>query len=117
MVRSSSSPPPLSFSEAINKAKAEKAPDAPRETPVSPAEAARKTPPSMLSYRDSDAAPERRAKSDDEDDEIVLRMPGSFYFDHQGGAVAGGVTTPPAGIVGHYDVIGMLGNLWRRMQL
>jgi len=105
---SPSSPPPLSFSGAISKAKAEKAPGAPRETPVAPAEAARKTPPSMDGNRDANAA--------SEEDEMVLHMPGSFYFDRRSGAGAGGVT-PPVGTVDHYDVIGMLGNLWRRLQL
>ena len=52
-------------------------------------------------------ASKRRA----EVDEVELRMLGSFEFeDHDSGAAR-------AGTVGAFDAVGMLGNLWRRMQV
>ena len=56
----------------------------------------------------------RRAEGDEdeeEDEEVELRMPGSFQFeDHDNGAAR-------AGTVDRFDAVGMLGNLWRRMQV
>ena len=59
---------------------------------------------------------------EDEEDEVVvveeveLRMPGCFDF---GFADPGGAAreTPGAGTVDPFDAVGMLGNLWRRMQV
>ena len=59
-------------------------------------------------------ASERRASGDEdeeEDEEDELRMPGSFDFEnHDSGATR-------AGTVDSFDAVGMLGNLWRRMQV
>ena len=59
-------------------------------------------------------ASERRAERDEgeeEGEEVELHMPGSFEFeDHDGGAAR-------AGTVDRFDAVGMLGNLWRRMQV
>ena len=53
---------------------------------------------------------ERRAERE-EVEEVELRMPGSFEFeDHDTGAER-------AGNVDRFDAVGMLGNLWRRMQV
>ena len=60
------------------------------------------------------AAAGRRAGEDedgDEDEEVELLMPGSSDFeDHDSGAAR-------AGAVDSFDAVGMLGNLWRRMQV
>jgi len=42
-------------------------------------------------------------------------MPGSFDFGDQGGGA--GRETPGAGTVDPFDAVGMLANLWRRMQV
>jgi hypothetical protein len=59
-------------------------------------------------------ASERRASEDEdeeEDEEVELRMPGSFDFEnHDSGAARVGTTDL-------LDAVGMLGNLWRRMQV
>ncbi len=59
-------------------------------------------------------ASERRAEGDEdeeEDEEDELRMPGSFEFeDHDSGAARAGTVDP-------FDGVGMLGNLWLRMQV
>jgi hypothetical protein len=55
-------------------------------------------------------ASERRVEGD-EDEEVELRMPGSFDFeDHDSGAVRARTVDP-------FDTVGILGNLWRRMQV
>jgi hypothetical protein len=95
----------MSFSEAINKAKtsaeAEKNGDAPRvqANPVA-------------------FEPRKMEEEDDEEDdgeEVELRIAGSFIFENVGGGAAqaaGGAGTADA-----IDAVGMLGNLWRGMQL
>jgi hypothetical protein len=59
-------------------------------------------------------ASERRAerdKDEEADEEAELRMPGSFEFeDHDTGAERASNVDP-------FDAVGMLGNLWRRMQV
>jgi hypothetical protein len=55
-------------------------------------------------------ASERRAE-EDEVEEVELRLPGLFDFeDHDSGAAR-------AGTVDRFDAVGMLGNLWWRMQV
>ena len=55
------------------------------------------------------AAAERRAEEEDEEDGPC--MPGSFDFeDHDNGAARASTVDP-------LDAVGMLGNLWRRMQV
>jgi hypothetical protein len=52
-----------------------------------------------------------RDADEEEDEEVELRMPGSFDFeDHDSGAARAGTVDP-------LDAVGMLGNLWRRMQV
>jgi len=53
-----------------------------------------------------------RLRDEDEDDEEVeLRMPGSLDFeDHNSGPARAGTVDP-------FDAVGMLGNLWWRMQV
>jgi len=101
----SSSSSPMSFSEAINKAKAsaeaEKKGDAPRAQTNPAAFEPRKT--------------EEEEEEEDDEEEVELRIPGSFSFENVGGGAA-----PAAGGAGTddpFDAVGMLGNLWRRMQL
>jgi len=59
-------------------------------------------------------ASERRAEGEEveeEVEEVEVRMPGSFEFeDHNTGAAHAGTVDP-------FDAVGMLGNLWRRMQV
>jgi hypothetical protein len=63
---------------------------------------------------DTHAATERCAKEDEEDEkdeEVELRMPGSFDFeDNDTGAAHAGTVDP-------FDAVCTLGNLWRRMQV
>ena len=59
-------------------------------------------------------ASERRAEGDEdeeEDEEVELRVPGSFEFEDRDSGAA------RAGAVDSFDAVGMLGNLWRRMQV
>ena len=97
-------PPPMSFSDALNKAKAaaaaetEKARegnDAPPRGQTTPASQPRKT--------------EADEEEEEEEEEVELRIPGSFDFGDRGRGVAAGETP--------FDAVDMLGNLWRRMQL
>ncbi|KAI9461068.1 Pkinase-domain-containing protein [Russula earlei] len=128
----SPSPSPLrSFSEAIDRAKAttgtENTRDAPHEIPKSPVQTALQSPPRKTQPTphlgnhvdhgsDNDSTAQRGASADDENAENVeigLRMPGSFDFqqpqDGAGRALGAGAEDP-------YDVVGLFGNLWRRMQ-
>jgi len=59
----------------------------------------------------------RRTEEDEEDgdEEVELRMPGSFDFGDQGGGAAR--ETPGASTVDSFDAVGMLWNLWWRMQV
>ena len=57
----------------------------------------------------------RKTEEEEEDDEVDLRVPGSFDFGNQGGGA--GCETPGAGTVDPFDAVGMLANLWRRMQV
>ena len=105
---SSSSPSsPMSFSEAINKAKtsakAEKNGDAPRAQSDPTAFRPRKM--------------EEEDEDEDEDDEVELRIPGSFSFENVGGGAAQDAGGAGAADLGSFDAVGMLGDLWRRMQL
>ena len=50
-------------------------------------------------------------RSDEDDEEVELRMPGSFEFGNNDGGVASMATVDP------FDAVSMLGNLWRHMQL
>ena len=50
-------------------------------------------------------------RSDEDDEEVELRMPGSFDFGNNDGGVAGAAPVDP------FDAVSMLGNLWRHMQL
>ena len=53
----------------------------------------------------------RCAEEDEENEEVELRMPGSFDFeDHDTGASRAGTVDP-------FVAVGMLGNLWQRMQV
>jgi hypothetical protein len=103
-------PPPMSFSEAINKAKAaetavgEKAPNsrAGHSPPKTPA------PIPVASQRgNGSTAPSAEDEDEDEEEDITMRIPGSFDVeDYDDGGVAMGA-----------DTISVLGDLWRRMQL
>jgi serine/threonine protein kinase len=101
----SSTSSPMSFSEAINKAKAsaeaEKKADAPRAQTNPAAFEPRKT--------------EEEEEEEDEEEEVELRIPGSFSFENVGGGAARGAGG--AGTDDPFDAVGMLGNLWRRMQM
>jgi hypothetical protein len=95
----------MSFSEAINKAKtsaeAEKNGDAPRAQASPAAFEPRKV--------------EEEEEEEDDDEEVELRIPGSFSFENVGGGAA--QAAGDAGTADAIDAVGLLGNLWRRMQL
>ena len=56
-------------------------------------------------------------EDEEEDEESELRMPGSFDLGNSGAAApATGAAGGPA-TVDPLDVVGVLGNVWRRMQL
>jgi calcium/calmodulin-dependent protein kinase I len=96
---------PMSFSEAINKAKAsveaEKKADAPRA----------QTNPAAFQLRKT----EEEEEEEDDDEAVELRIPGSFSFGNVGGGAAQGAGG--AGTDDPFDAVGMLGSLWRCMQL
>jgi calcium/calmodulin-dependent protein kinase I len=107
---SSSSSSPMSFSDALNKAKAaaeaEKARGRDALAPRVQATAAASQP--------------RNTQEDEEDDEeegVELRMPGSFDFGVVDHGAGGARETPGAETVDPFDAVGVLGNLWRRMQV
>ena len=119
-------PPSISFSEAINRTKgatnqtaAEKAqPGGPNSSSATP------TPPKLLSPPAQTTAPQRgngngaaAAAEDDNEDthvDVTRRIPGSFDFGNYGtgsnGNAGGNIADP-------YDAVTVLGNLWQRMQL
>jgi hypothetical protein len=94
----------MSFSDALNKAKTAAETEKAREGGARATTAAASRP--------------RNTQEDEEDgeeEEVELRMPGSFAFgDHGGG---GARRTPGADTVDPFDAVGVLGNLWRRMQV
>jgi len=96
----------MSFSDALNKAKAKAAAET-EEAREGDAPRAQTT----------TAASQPRSMEEDEEDEEEeeLRIPGSFDFGDQGGGA--GRETPGAGTVDPFDAVGMLANLWRRMQV
>ena len=68
------------------------------------------------------AASQPRIMEEDEEDEgegegegEELRMPGSFDFGDQGGGAVR--EAPGVGTVDPFDAVGVLANLWRRMQV
>lgn len=88
----------MSFSEAINRTKAA------AETPVgekaTPMTQSRFSPVPVASAQEDE---------DEEEDGVTLRIPGSFDVeDYDDGGVVMGTGT---------DAVGVLGDLWRRMQL
>jgi hypothetical protein len=102
-------PPPISFREAINKAKAaetavgEKAPN----SRASPSPPKTQSPVPVASQRSN--GPTAASASDEDEDEdvdVTLRIPGSFDVEDYDGDVAMGT-----------DIVSVLGDLWRRMQL
>jgi hypothetical protein len=120
-------PSPMSFSDAIKKAKVAAAAtaeaDKVRDEGGQQAQATTSQPSKMqhvVLRRDNEkggeahVASERRVEGDEdegEDEEVELRILGSFDFEnHDSGATR-------AGAVDSFDAVGMLGNLWRRMQV
>jgi len=99
---SPSSSSPMSFSDALNKAKAAAETEKAREGDAPPR--AQTTPASQPPRK----AEEDEDEEEEEEEEVELRIPGSFDFGNRGGAAAG--ETP-------FDAVAMLGNLWQRMQL
>jgi len=103
---SASSSSPISFSDALNKAKAKAAAET-EEAQEGDAPRAQTT---------TAASQPRNMEEDEEDEEEEeLHIPGSFDFGDQGGGA--GREMPGAGTVDPFDAIGMLANLWRQMQV
>jgi len=95
---------PMSFSDALNKAKTKAA--------AAETEKAREgddAPPRAQTTSASQPQKTEADEDDEEEDEVELRIPGSFDFGDRGRGVAAGETP--------FDAVDMLGNLWRRMQL
>jgi hypothetical protein len=111
----------MSFSDTVKEAKAtfaataetEKAPDVDanlaQATVFQLHETQHPVPQNDMQCGDIHVAAERRAGEDDE--EVELRMPGSFDFGNNDGGVPGAATVDP------FDAVSMLRNLWRHMQL
>lgn len=106
--KTTTTPPPMSFAEAINKAKAAEAAVVGETTPnsrVSPSPP--KTPVTSQRGNDGMTAASASDEDEDEDEDITLRIPGSFDIeDYDDGGAAIGT-----------DAVSMLADLWRRMQL
>ena len=96
----------MSFSDALNKAKAAAEAEKAREGDV------------LVPRTQAPASQQHNAQGDEEEEEEELRMPGSFDFgfaDH--GATSGARGTPGAETTDPFDAVGVLGNLWRRTQV
>jgi hypothetical protein len=122
---STTTPPSMSFSDTINRAKAAtdesaakaQQQDGPnsRTTTPSPPKKTQSWPAQMASHRggSSDAAAaEDEDEDEDEEEDIALRIPGSFDLEGSGGGGAASTVEDDP-----YNVVNVLGNLWRRMQL
>ena len=103
----------MSFSEAINKAKAAETAVGGEKVPnsrASPSPPKTQSPVLVASQRGNGTAAASASAEDedeDEDEDMTLRIPGSFDIEnYDDGGVAMGT-----------DAVGMLGDLWRRMQL
>jgi len=97
----------MSFSDALNKAKAKAAAET---------EEAREGNAPRAQTTTTASQPRNMEEDEEDEEEEELRMPGSFDFGDQGGGAAAG-ETPGAGTVDPFDAVGMLSNLWRRMQV
>jgi len=103
-------PPTMSFSEAINKAKAAQIAGGEEKAPAN--SKASPSPPTTSQSPVPVASPaEDEVEDEDEDEDVTLRIPGSFDLgddddDDDDGDGAAGI-----------DAIRMLADLWRRMQL
>ena len=102
---SASSSSPMLFSDALNKAKARAAAET--------EEAREGDAPCVQTTAASQPRNMEEDKKDEEEEELC--MSGSFNFGDQGGGA--GRETPGAGTVDPFDAIGMLANLWWRMQV
>jgi len=101
-----SSSSPMSFSDALNKAKAKAAAET-EEAQEGGAPRAQTT--------TAVSQPHNMEEEDKDKEEEKLHIPGSFDFGDQGGGA--GRETPGAGTVDPFDAIGMLVNLWQQMQV
>jgi len=103
---SPSSSSPMSFSDALNKAKAKAAAET---------EEAREGDAPRAQTTAAASQPRNMEEEEEDEEEEELRIPGSFDFGDQGGGA--GRETPGEGTVDPFDAVGMLANLWRRMQV
>jgi hypothetical protein len=98
----------MSFSDALNKAKA------PAKTEQAwEGDAASRAQATTITSRPRNTQEDEEGE---EKEEVELRIPGSFDFgfaDPDGAARE----TPGAGTVNPFDAVSVLGNLWRRMQV
>jgi len=101
---SASSSFPKSFSDALNKAKAKAA---------AGAEGAREGDAPRVQTTTA-SQPRKTEEDEDDDEEEELRVPRSFDFGDQGG---GAVRKTPGAGIDPFDAVGVLANLWRRMQV
>ena len=96
---------PMSFSDALNKAKASAAAET---------EEAQEgdTPHVQMTMA---SQPHNMEEGEEDEEEEKLHIPRSFAFGDQGGGA--GRETPGAGTVDPFNAIGMLANLWWQMQV
>ena len=95
----------MSFSDALNKAKA-----------AAEAEKAREGD-ALVPRAQAAASQQHNVQGDEEEEEEELRMPGSFDFDFADHGASGARGTPGAETTDPFDAVGVLGNLWWRMQV
>ena len=100
-----SSSSPMSFSDALNKAKAK----ATAETEGAWEGDASRAQTATASW------PRNMEEEEEDGEEEELRIPGAFDVGDQGGGA--GHETPGASTVDPFNAVGMLANLWRRMQV
>jgi hypothetical protein len=100
----------MSFSDALNKAKAAAETEKAREGGALAPRAQATTVAAASQPRST-----QEDEEDEEEEEVELRMPGSFDFGDYGGGVVR--ETPGADTVDPFDAVGVLGNLWWRMQV
>jgi len=103
---SPSSSSPMSFSDALNKAKAKAAAETEEACEGDAPHAQMTAAASQLCNMEEE---------DEDEEEEELCIPGSFVFGDQGGGA--GRETLGAGTVDPFDAVGMLANLWQRMQV
>jgi hypothetical protein len=104
--KTATTPPPMSFTEVINKASASTT-EKSRNSRASPSPPKTQSPVPVASQRANNMT-SAADEDEDEDEYMTLRIPGSFGLANYEDADAA---------VEPFDGVGVLGDLWRRMQM